>query len=472
VNRLSNFLLCGALVGCTADVAPEAAPATSDPQPAAQAPDERPNVLVILADDAGLEAFGCTGAEDVSTPNIDRLAAEGLLFTNAFSQPLCTPSRVKLLTGQSNLRNYVHFSILKPGERTFAHMARDVGYATGIAGKWQLYGAEHNGNWAFQGQRPEESGFDRWCLWQVETLGNRYWGPSLEIDGELEVFDEALYGPDLCVDWLLEFMTAERDGPFLAYYPSCLPHSPYRRTPHSPEDASGKRTHFIAMVEYLDHLVGRLRAGLEEAGLSENTWIVFTSDNGTDDALALTFAGEEFQGGKSHSTDAGTRVPLVVWGAPLAEPGRISDDLVDFSDLYPTLRDWCASEEASALDGRSFAPQAAGLPGEPREVLSMYSNPRPPGTARNPRIRFARDARYKLYDDGRFFDLLEDPREQHPLPEAPERTAVWSRLDSGLYRMPAEPLHLGWRNQSPGAVLGELAKPVAPPEPGESPSDG
>ncbi|MHC4376593.1 MAG: sulfatase-like hydrolase/transferase, partial [Planctomycetota bacterium] len=88
MNRLSNFLLCGALVGCTADVAPEAAPATSDPQPAAQAPDERPNVLVILADDAGLEAFGCTGAEDVSTPNIDRLAAEGLLFTNAFSQPL------------------------------------------------------------------------------------------------------------------------------------------------------------------------------------------------------------------------------------------------------------------------------------------------------------------------------------------------------------------------------------------------
>lgn len=466
-----KIFACAALLGCAAKVAPDSAPGAANAGSWERVPDERLNVLVILADDAGLEAFGCTGAEDVATPNIDRLASEGLLFTNAFSQPLCTPSRVKLLTGQSNLRNYVHFSILKPGERTFAHMARDAGYATGIAGKWQLYGAQHNGNWAFQGQRPEEAGFDRWCLWQVEALGDRYWGPYLEVDGEPQYFDEALYGPDLCVEWLLEFMTAERDGPFLAYYPSCLPHSPYRRTPHSPEDADGKQTHFIAMVEYLDHLVGRLRAGLEEAGLAENTWIVFTSDNGTDDALSLSFGGEAFQGGKSHSTDAGTRVPLIIWGAPLAEPGRTNADLVDFSDLYPTLRDWCTSEETEELDGRSFAPQVAGRVGSPREVLTMYSNPRPPGTERNPRVRFARNERYKLYDDGRFFDLLQDPREQHPLPEAPERAALWSRLDSGLYRMPAEPLHLGWRNQSPGAVLGELAKPVAAQNPENRPDD-
>lgn len=471
MNRTLKLLACAALLGCAAEVAPDAAP-EADAGTTERAPDERPNVLVILADDAGLEAFGCTGAEDVATPNIDRLAAEGLLFTNAFSQPLCTPSRVKLLTGQSNLRNYVHFSILKPGERTFAHMARDAGYATGVAGKWQLYGAQHNGTWAFQGQRPEEAGFDRWCLWQIEELGNRYWGPKLEVDGQVQDFEATLYGPDLCVDWLVEFMTAERDGPFLAYYPSCLPHSPYRPTPHSPEDASGKRTHFIAMVEYLDHLVGRLRAGLEEAGLAENTWIVFTSDNGTDDALSLTYDSEEFQGGKSHSTDAGTRVPLIVWGAPLADPGRTNADLVDFADLYPTLREWCASEESGALDGRSFAPQAAGLPGDPRGVLTMYSNPRPPGTDRNPRVRFARDARYKLYDDGRFFDLLEDPRERNPLPEAPERSAIWSRLDSALYRMPEEPRHLGWRNQSPGAVLGPLAKPVEAADPRQAPSDG
>lgn len=437
------------LAGCESGVPPQSAPAGPSVE-------QRPNILLIMADDAGLECFGCTGAESYSTPNIDRLAAEGLLFTNAFAQPLCTPSRVKLLTGQSNLRNYLHFSVLKPGERTFAHMAQEAGYTTGIAGKWQLFGAQHHGRWAGQGQRPADAGFDRWCLWQVETLGERYWGPTLEVDGELTEFPAEDYGPDQCVDWLLEFMTAPREGPFLAYFPTCLPHSPFRRTPSSPAGDTTRRQNFVSMVEHLDLAVGRLHSGLEAAGLADNTWIVFTSDNGTDDTLVSSFGGETFRGGKAHSTDAGTRVPLIVWGSGLDSPNRTCADLVDLSDVYPTLRSWCGSSETSPLDGLSFAPQVAGLAGAPREVLTMYSNPRPPGNERNPRVKFARDLRFKLYDDGRLFDLDADPAEEQAIGQS-EQAQIRSKLEAALASMPAEPGFLGQDNQSPQAVYKTIA---------------
>ena len=156
-----------------------------------------PNVVLIFADDVGVEAFGCYGGTSYDTPNLDALAAGGMRFTHCYSQPLCTPSRVKLMTGKSNQRNYVSFSILDPGERTFAHMARDAGYATAVAGKWQLLGWEGYGEWAGRGSTPAQAGFDSWCLWQVEELGKRYWDPTLDVDGELMKKIEGVYGPDL-----------------------------------------------------------------------------------------------------------------------------------------------------------------------------------------------------------------------------------------------------------------------------------
>jgi arylsulfatase A len=124
----------------------------------------RPNVVLIMADDVSWECFGCYGAEDYKTPNIDALAAKGIRFANCYSTPICTPSRVKLMTGKHNFRNYTHFGYLDPKEKTFAQLLRSAGYKTAIAGKWQLNGLYHRAEGSTDSTRPHKAGFDEYCL--------------------------------------------------------------------------------------------------------------------------------------------------------------------------------------------------------------------------------------------------------------------------------------------------------------------
>jgi len=391
----------------------------------------------------GVEAFGSYGGTSYSTPRLDALAAGGVRFDHAYSQPLCTPSRVKLLTGKGNLRNYTHFSILDPRERTFADMAREAGYATGVFGKWQLFGAEHYKEWAGRGTHPRDAGFDRWALWQVETLGSRYWSPRIDVDGEVIDFPER-FGTDVFCDALLEFAAQSGDQPFLAYFPMALVHSPFVKTPDSVEGEQTKQERFADMMAYMDVSVGRLEDGLAELGALENTLFLFVGDNGTDNAIRSMQNGREIRGGKAYSNDAGTHVPMIASWPGTIEPGTC-DDLVDLSDFWPTFSEALGVRAEDDLDGRSFLPQLLGKPGQPRDVLTLYSNPRPPGTKRNPRVRFARDKRYKLYDDGRFFDTHADPDEGLPL-EHNQVTRVLREVRAGLQRaldaMPSEPAHL------------------------------
>ena len=117
--------------------------AVAEAQPSSKVAGNRQNIILIMADDIGYECYGAYGGTSYKTPRIDRLAANGIRFTHCYSQPICTPSRVKIMTGVSNVRNYAGFSILKKNEQTFAHILKGAGYRTAIAGKWQLYGAEH-----------------------------------------------------------------------------------------------------------------------------------------------------------------------------------------------------------------------------------------------------------------------------------------------------------------------------------------
>ena len=166
------------LLPCLASAACALAPASEVPA--------RPNIVLIMVDDLGAEAIGCYGGSDYSTPHIDALARSGMRFEHAHSTPLCTPTRVRIMTGRGSLRSYQRFSILHPEERTFAHHLGEAGYATAVAGKWQLFGARHYGAWAGRGTLPDDAGFDAWSLWQVDELGSRYWDPLYERDGELQ----------------------------------------------------------------------------------------------------------------------------------------------------------------------------------------------------------------------------------------------------------------------------------------------
>ena len=150
----------------------------------AQAAPARPNVVLILVDDLGYEALGTYGGVSYETPELDRLAASGVRFTHAYATPLCAPSRLQLMTGRYTHRNYTEWGVLPKGEITFGNVLRDAGYATYVAGKWQLWG--HTLIWdpegpccPQQGQTPTDAGFNEYLLWYLGTKGGRYADPVL-----------------------------------------------------------------------------------------------------------------------------------------------------------------------------------------------------------------------------------------------------------------------------------------------------
>jgi len=400
----------------------------------APAGERPPNIILFIADDIGYECYGCYGSEQYRTPHLDRMAAQGMRFTHCYSQPLCTPSRVKIMTGLSNARNYSGFSILNPGERTFGHYLGEAGYRSWVGGKWQLLGAEHYPDrFREKGSWPRETGFERHCLWQVDKKGKRYWKPLLTIDGEYKQFGEDEYGPDIVTDHLCRFLEENREEPFFAYFPMILVHNPFLPAPGSESRKSRNRQrNFEDMVHHMDRIVGRVVEKTEELGLAEDTLILVTGDNGTNKAITSRLDGREIQGGKGQTTDAGTRVALIAYQPGTVPAGVVNEDLIDFSDFVPTFQELAGAPVPEGLDGVSFAPQLRGEPGTPREWMFCYYNPRP---ERTEPVRFVRDQRWKLYGDGRFYDVANDPAEKNLLTE---KNAAWQTLSQALASMPAE----------------------------------
>ena len=406
-----------------------------------RAADRPPNVVFVMADDVGYECFGAYGSRQYSTPRINKLADGGVRFTNCFSTPLCTPSRVALMTGMSNVRNYSDFGALLPDQYTIADLFREAGYATAVAGKWQLQGSDNS-----QGVPPGD-GFDTYCLWNTgNTERRRFWNPSIECDGEIIDVSDDDYGPDIFTDFLLDFIEENRERPFLAYFPMVLVHSPFLPTPHSIDRSSkDEQRNFEDMVAYTDFIVGRLQDHLEDLGLLRDTVFVFTSDNGTHHTLASQLGGAKILGDKGAPTDAGTHVPLVVNAPGLIKGGRVLDDLIDFADFLPTLAEAAGLKlpDKGDADGVSFWPRLLGQPGQAREWLYTYYFPRPfaeefetPYT--NPEVAYVRDERYKLYRTGELFDLRQDPDETAPVTDrASELRVVRDKLQSALDSMPA-----------------------------------
>lgn len=376
----------------------------------------RPNLVVILADDLGFECLAANGGTSYATPNLDRLAATGVRFTNAHVQPLCTPTRVQVMTGQSNARNYVNFGQLKRDEVTFGNLLRDAGYATAIAGKWQL------GRIA---ALPKRFGFDRHVLWQHTRFAPRYPNPGLEYQSEARDFHDGEYGPDLIHEFALQFVTEQardRSKPFLLYYPMMLPHFPHQATPDcgewDPKVRGEKKArddkHFAGMVRYMDKLVGKLVTKLDDLGIRENTLVLFVGDNGTNVNLRSRMGERVVPGGKRFTTTYGTHVPMVAsWPGHIVP--SVCEDLVDSTDILPTICEAAGVTPPATLplDGTSFLPQLLGKRGNPREWIYCWYSPR--GEILQ---EFAYDKRFKLYRSGGLFDYRDDPLEQRPLPRS------------------------------------------------------
>ena len=251
---------------------------------------KKPNIILIFTDDLGIEAFKLYGGYSTATPNIDKLAEEGMLFTHCFANPACSPSRAEILTGMypsdTGFKHVLSYfddeTFLDPVQfNSFANQLKKVGYTTAIAGKWNLSHLEKNNTIS-------TFGFDEHCLWQMfdrhGVKRSRYYYPHFRINDQIVEKDiEERFGPDVMADFLIDFIKRNKEKPFLAYYPSMLVHTPYvAYFPGHPEaenapdkqQLSGPEC-FPEMLNYLDKNVGRLMKTVQDLGISDNTIFIF-----------------------------------------------------------------------------------------------------------------------------------------------------------------------------------------------------
>ena len=404
---------------------------------------EPPNLLLIFADDIGYEALGCYGGLDFETPQLDAMAARGIRFERAYTSPVCTPSRVSMHTGL-HVPRHGHAGVL-PVHRgtdkkvdfrtmpTYAQLLRRRGYRTSVTGKWQLATLER---WP---DHIREAGFDSWCVWQIWREGRktlRHWTPTFNQDGALRGDIAERFGPDVLADYVIEQMTEARDAgrPFLIVHNELLPHDPIIDTPD--DRAMGRAPSLGHMIGYMDKLVGRLLRAVDDLGLRDNTYVVFMGDNGThEEDFANPRAGRpgerkhtrhtaagRVNGGKFKLGDAGTHVPLIVWGPPTIRPGSVCDELVDVVDLFPTFCELSgtAIPESLAIDGRSLAPQIHGRPGARRR----WTHQAIAGGGEN-----LFDGSWRLFRrNGALWDARNLPAEPPAAADDPEATAAGARL--------------------------------------------
>lgn len=376
-----------------------------------------------MADDLGYETLGVYGSNSYVTPHLDKLADEGMRFNHCYATPLCTPSRVQLMTGKYNFRNYIGFGLLDPKQKTFGHYMRDAGYKTYMAGKWQLFGNAYQQQLAGNrvGSLPEEAGFDEYCLWQINELGSRYKDPLLSTMGEGTKVYKNEFGPDIFVKQIGDFMKANKDNPFFVYYPMVLTHDPFVPTPNNPEFSAfnskskiNDPKYFGEMVGYMDKLVGRIVDETEALGIRENTLILFVGDNGTDRDVISMVNNKMLKGDKGHTTNAGTHVPFIANWKGHIKDGSINDNLIDFTDFLPSIVEAATQRRLGKeeSDGLSFYPQLIDERYTPRDWVFCHYEP---NWGKHENRRYVQDKSWKFYENGELYNLVNDEMEQHPL---------------------------------------------------------
>lgn len=350
-----------------------------------------PNIVLIMADDVSPDMFGCYSSADAETPNIDRMARDGVQFQTAWAAALCLPARAEIMTGRYASRTGFWsngFAVpqadgsndLFRHHHSFGKLMQQAGYATAVAGKWHVGGAEQPGE--------PVVGFDEYCLWegqrQLDRLPNaprhtgawenddttsRYWHPCIVRNHHVVATEPDDFGPAIFTEFLCDFMqrNAKAGKPFLAYYPMVAPHGTRGGQTTCPlygevGDLNGTKQdnprRFRALNNYIDVLVGRLIQKAEDLGISRNTVFIFCSDNGT----AVT--------AKSRGVERGCRVPLVVWGAGIQRRGA-TGEICDLADILPTLIDFSGAKlpQSYDVDGQSLKPFLTGQTDQHRDYI-------------------------------------------------------------------------------------------------------
>jgi arylsulfatase A-like enzyme len=450
----------------------------------------RPNIVFILADDAGVRDFGAFGQDKIKTPNIDRLASEGMKLTTHYSgNAVCAPSRCVLLSGlhpgHAHVRDNRHADGYAPGDHEgqvpvpadylkLPLTLKQLGYTNGAFGKWGLGPVASTGN-------PLKQGIDRFSGYICQSVAHNYY-PSYIWDNDRRVsldnpppakrpvlvdgadpadpasyrsFDGKQYAPDLYGQAALQFVRDNKDKPFFLYYPTIVPHLAYQVPADSLKEYEGKfpeepylgqsdyvpqrtpRAAYAAEITRLDREVGKLVALVHDLGLDEKTIFVFTSDNGAPPGIPTSYfnSGGIFRGSKGTIYEGGLREPLIVrWKGKIA-PGSQSDRVTGFEDWLPTLLELAGASGATpaGIDGISFAPTLLGKAQEARPFLYReFPN----------RGQFVRVGKWKAIRQGPERGSATQPGSTQQAARAAER----------LHRFPGAPEPRVGQPREPGAI--------------------
>jgi arylsulfatase A-like enzyme len=454
--------------------------------PALGAEERKPNIVFILADDLGYGDVGAYGQTRIQTPNIDRLAAQGMRFTQCYAgSTVCAPSRCCLMTGKHTGHARIRGNgqgPLKPEDVTVAEILKSAGYATGLFGKWGLGEAGSTGF-------PNRQGFDEFFGYVNQTHAHNYYPEYLwkneerfplagNVEGEKKgiAIERAQYSPRLITDNALDFLDRHKDGPFFLFYATTLPHANNERgrtegngmevpidSPYTDRPWPQPQKNHAAMIGYLDTDIGKLLDRLRTMGLERDTIVFFTSDNGPHkeggaDPAFFTSAGP-LRGYKRAMYEGGIRVPMIVrWPGKVA-PGTVNDQVWAFWDVLPTLAELTGEKAPEGIDGLSMVPTLLGSKRAGRARRDhdfLYWEFHEKGAKQAVRMGDWKAVRLQPGGPLELFDLRNDIGETRDVadahPDVVARIEAYlkiARTDSPAFRMPGAPAQKKGR---PGAA--------------------
>ncbi len=429
-----------------------------------------PNIIYIMADDLGYAELGCYGQGKIKTPNIDRLASQGMKFTQHYSgNPVCAPSRCSLMTGLHTGHTQIRGNKQIGGEEgwqlgstkggqypikedtvTVAKLLQRAGYKTGAFGKWGL------GTYGSSGA-PDKQGFDHFYGYICQRQAHTYYPNHLWRDGQVEWLNEnkdgkeKTYSHDLIAEEALQFIRKYKDKPFFCYVPFTIPHVALQAPEDSLNEYKGKwpetpfegsatysaqenpRACYAAMVTRMDRSVGQIMALLGELGLDDNTLVIFTSDNGPtfnggSDSVFFESA-KPLRGLKASVYEGGIRIPFVARWPGKIKSGSSSDHISAFWDFLPTCCEIAGTEPPSEIDGISMLPTLLSKKARQKKHKYLYWELRYQQAIRMGDWKAVRFLKKNQTDEFYVYNLKEDIGEQHDLAESnPEVAALLKEM--------------------------------------------
>ena len=406
----------------------------------------KPNILVILVDDLGYGDLSSYGATDMQTPNIDKLVASGMRFDNFYANcPVCSPTRASLLTGRypdlvgvpGVIRTHIvnNWGYLDPRAVLLPQLLKPAGYHTAIVGKWHLGLSSPN--------KPNERGFDHFHGFLGDMMDDyynhrRHGFNYMRLDDKET--DPEGHATDLFTQWAIDYIgrRAKSKQPFFLYLAYNAPHTPIQppedylaRVKTRQKNIDDKRARLVALIEHLDGGIGKVLTVLKETGLSDNTLVIFTSDNGGQ--LSVGANNGPLRAGKGDMYEGGIRVPACAAWPGKIEPGSKSDRVALTMDLFPTICGAAGAKIEHKIDGRTILPTLLGEPQPTKDRLLFWVR-REGGNYGGRAYYAARYGDFKLLQNTPFeplqlYNLKDDPQEKTPLDK---KHPMYNKLFSAL----------------------------------------